>query len=367
MKAPTVAAALISLNAFVATAGGIDRSGQGLGALFETGDYIEASLSAVSPRVDGQDVSGAATGVVTGRYPMAGMSAKFEINPRLSVAWVLDQPYGARVLYGPGSPLLGGTQVDVSTSALLGLARWRLTEQFSVHGGMRLQHASAEVRLKGLAYGPMSGYRVRLGTDTAFSPVAGVAFELPDMALRVVATYHGATTHDMPTSESGGFDLLNGQSRTQVSTPRAVNLDFQTGIASQTLLFGQLRWVNWSAFRVDPQRFMAVTGEGLINLKDTRTTTLGLAQRFSPNWTGAVSLNHESRGQPLVSPLAPVNGRRGVTLAAIYTEGRLRISAGLSYIRLGDAKPETGTPDTPRASMQDNHTRGLGVTLGWAL
>jgi long-subunit fatty acid transport protein len=123
--------------------------------------------------------------------------------------------------------------------------------------------------------------------------------------------------------------------------------------------------VNWSEFRVEPARFLAVTGEGLIELKDTRTYTLGVARHFNDRWAGALSFNYEGRGDPLSSPLSPVNGRRGITIAAIYTQDAIKITAGISYIRLGDATLETGTPDTERAVMSGNKALGLGLKLGW--
>lgn len=366
MKWTWLAAVWLASQSSSLLAGGIDRSGQGLGALFEAGNHLEISLAGAAPSVEGIDLAGGATGNVGGDYRMASLSAKFDVDQRLSLAVVLDQTYGADLRYGETSPLLGGTRVDEDSDALLGLVRYRLGERFSIHGGLRVQRSSAEVRLNGLAYGPVSGYRVRLGPDTATGIVAGVAYERPEIALRLAATYHDAVDHALATTETGPFALLDGRSTTRISTPRAINLDFQTGIAADTLLFGQLRWADWSAFRVDPQRFMAVTGEGLIELDDTRTMTLGIAQRFNPRWSGALSVNYEAKGDPLVSPLSPVNGRRGATLAAIYTTDRWRVTAGISHVKLGDALLETGTPDTQRASMRGNRVLGLGLKVGWS-
>lgn len=348
-------------------AGGIDRSGQRLGPLFEFGDAFEMATSVVSPSVKGVDLLGGPTGDVAGQYRMSSLGVKFDLNDALSLGLVIDQPYGADLLYGESSSLLGGTRVDVSSSAALGLLRYRVGAGIGVHGGLRIQRASAFVRLQGLAYGPVSGYAVRLAEDTEPGGVLGVSYERPDIALRVSATYHGAIEHALATTETAPLPLLQGRSVTRIKTPRAVNLDFQTGIAPDTLLFGQIRWADWSQFRVDPERFMAVTGEGLIELKDTQTHTLGVAHRFNDRWTGALSLNREGKGDPLVSPLSPVNGRRGLTLAAIYTRDALRLTAGVSYIQLGDAVLETGTPDTPRAHMRGNATRGIGVSLDWAI
>lgn len=357
---------LLAMAATTAWAGGIDRSGQGLGALFEKGRYLEVSVSQVMPRVKGVDLLGGTTGDVAGNYYLPMLSVKLDANDRLSFAVVADRTYGADIHYGRGSALLGGTLVDVSSDAVLGLARYRLNEHFSVHGGLRVQKSAATVRLRGLAYGLVNGYQVRLGPDTATSPVIGIAFEKPEIALRISATYHDAITHKLKTRETAPLALLNGISTTSITTPRAVNLDLQTGIAEDTLLFGQLRWVNWSEFRVNPARFLAVTGEGLIDLKDTRTWTLGLARKLSDQWAIALSTSYEGKGDPLSSPLSPVNGRRGVTLAAIHTVDKVRITAGVSYIKLGDAKLETGTPDTQRATMGGNSTVGLGMNVGWS-
>lgn len=347
-------------------AGGIDRTGQGLGALFEEGRYLEISASQVMPRVKGNDLLGGPTGDVAGNYFLPSLSLKFDVTNKLSVAFVADKTFGADILYGDGATLLGGTLVDVASHGVLGLARYRINENFSLHGGLRVQTSSATVRLKGLAYGPVGGYQVHLGPDTALSPAAGIAFEKPEIALRVAATYHAAIKHKLDTRETAPLAPLNGDSTTPISLPRAVNLDFETGIAADTLLYGGLRWVNWSEFRVDPARFVAVTGEGLIELKDTRTWTFGLARRFTDRWAGAVSVNYEGRGEPLSSPLAPVNGRRGLTLAAIHTMDKVKVTVGISYIKLGDAKLETGTPDTQRATMSGNSTVGVGAKIGWS-
>lgn len=371
-------AALLTAWASTALAGGIDRSGQGLGALFEPGRHLELSIGHAAPSVKGTDLAGGPTGDVVGDHAVASLSAKFDVNRALSLAVVLEQTYGADLVYGRSSTLLGGTLVDEASHALLGLARYRLNDGFSVHGGLRAQRSSAEVRLAGLAYGPVNGYRVQLGPDTETGWVAGLAWEKPEIALRLALTWHGAIEHRLDTVETGplidpdgpgpasALPLLNGASTTRIRTPRAINLDFKTGVAPDLLLFGQMRWANWSEFRVDPARFLAVTGEGLIELDDTRTYTLGLARRFDERWTGAVSLNYEAKGGALVSPLAPIDGRQGITLAVIHSRDGLTLTTGVSYVRLGDARLETGTPDTHRATMGGNSALGVGVKLGWA-
>ncbi|MCX8508733.1 MAG: aromatic hydrocarbon degradation protein, partial [Rhodobacteraceae bacterium] len=160
-----LSASLIALGAGSAFAGGIDRSGQGIGPLFEKGGYAELSFGRVTPKLDGNDVAlfgGRPTGNVAGAYSQFGLAYKQDINDQLSYAIILDQPFGADVSYptvaNGGSMALGGTRAKTTANALTALLRYKMNDNFSVYGGLRAQRASGEVRLSGLAYGPVSGY-----------------------------------------------------------------------------------------------------------------------------------------------------------------------------------------------------------------
>ena len=157
--------------------------------------------------------------------------------------------------------------------------------------------------------------------------------------------------------------LLSGTSTTKVKTPKSWNLEFQTGVAADTLVFGSIRWVDWSSFLVDPENFVRVTGAGLVELEDTTTYTLGVGRKFTENWSGSASFSFEKSGNDLVSPLAPTNGKKGITLAAIYTRDNMKITTGINYTKLGDASPETS--DVARAQIRDADLVGVGVKVGF--
>lgn len=366
MKRLLMASVAVVAGGTSAFAGGIDRSGQGLGALFEKGRYMELSFGLASPSVEGTDVLAQPTGDVAGTYSQLGFSYKYDINDKLSMALNLDQPFGADIAYGLTSPLLGGTTAKAETYAVTGILRYKFNDAFSVHGGLRMQHAKGTITLSGLAYGTppagLSGYRVELDGDWAPGYLVGVAFEKPEIALRVALTYNSAIKHEMDTTQTIVPPATG--TVTEVETPQSINLDFQTGIAKDTLVFGQVRWADWSSFLIDPVNF---PGNGLVELEDTVTYTLGVARRFNENWAGSISVNYEGKGSDdLVSPLAPTNGRIGATLGAIYTVDNMKITAGINYTKVGDARPETGTPDTARASMTGNSVVGIGVKVGWS-
>lgn len=370
MKNVLISASVIAMGAGSAFAGGIDRSGQGIGALFEKGNYAELSFGMVNPSVSGVDLLGRSTQNVAGDYFSFGFAYKADINDQLSYAIIMDQPFGADVNYptaaAGGSVLLGGTLAKTTVTGLTTILRYKFSDRFSVHGGLRAQHASGDVRLSGLAYGGFNGYNVSLDDDIGVGYLVGVAYEIPDIALRVALTYNSEVTHELDTVERVGPVQIAPASVTEVNTPDSVNLDFQTGIAEGTLLFGQIRWVDWSEFKIDPVRFTTLAGGGLVDLEDSVTYTIGVGRKFNDMWSGAASVSYEDKGDPLVSPLAPTTGRLGLTLAAVYTQDNMKITTGINYTKLGDAQPETGTPDTARANMTDNSAVGVGVRIGFS-
>lgn len=363
-------AGVLALCTGTAIAGGIDRSGQGNGALFEKGRYVELSFGFVQPSVSGNDVAvfgSGASGDVAANYTQLGLSYKYDINEKLSFALNIDQPFGADVLYGTTSVALGNTNAVANATAITGLMRYKFNDAFSVHGGLRAQKSDAFIRLQGAAYAGLSTYNVTLESDTALGYVVGVAYEKPEIALRVALTYNSAIKHEFDTIERAGLVQIAPQSITETKTPQSVNLDFQTGIAANTLLFGQVRWVDWSQVELSPTFFAGATGgASLIELDNTVTYTLGVGRKFSDTWSGAFSLTYEDSTDPLVSPLAPTDGRFGATLAGVYTKDNMKISAGVNYTMLGDAQPETGTPDVARANFTDNSALGIGIKVGFS-
>lgn len=389
MKVAITSAAALLAGTVPVLAGGIERGNQMLGVLFEPGNYAELSYGHVKPTVEGTDLpqtvggipvypGGVATGNVSNSYNLVGLAYKHQFNESWSAAVILDQPFGADIYYPnpaageAGTPLLGGTLADVSSTHLTGVVRYKMPENgFGVHAGLRVSRANGTVALDGLAYGGpppagISGYRVDLDNDTAAGWLAGISWEKPEIAARVSLTYNSPITHEFDTTETIAGVPVSPMTTTEVDTPKSWNLEFQTGVASDTLVFGSIRWVDWSSFRVAPSGFFGPRFGSLVELEDSTTYTLGVARKFNDTWSGAASFSFEKAGDDLVSPLAPTNGRKGITLAAIYTRGNMKVTTGVNYTKLGDALAETGTPDTPRASMSGNSAWGIGVKVGYS-
>lgn len=359
-------------------AGGIERAPQSLAPLFENGNYAELSFGGVNPSVKGTDVAGFATGDVAQGYGFFGLAYKHQFTPNLSGAIIVEQPFGADILYpGTNSPVLGGTAVEVNSTTYTALLRYKFDNNFSVHGGLRGSHADGKLSLRGLGYnGPppagVSGYDLDIDGAWGIGWVAGIAYEMPEIAARVSLTYNSPIEHDFGMKETftipGVGTVPVGNDSYEVKTPRSWTLEGQTGIAADTLLFGSIRWVKWSEFRVDNFVFPTITGAELVEVEDTTTYTLGVGRKFTDNWSGSVSFLYEPSEGDTVSPLAPVNGRKAVTVAAIYTMDNIKITTGINYTKLGDATLGVGPSGAKRevANMDDSEVWGIGVRIGYS-
>ena len=256
------------LSAGAASGGTISRSEQPVIVLFEKGGengrYVEGAISWGKPDVTGIDSDGNSTGQVGKENWLLGAGFKMDFTDKWSGAFIYDQPFGADLDYQDSSLLYGGTggtNADVDALALTALARYKFNENFSVHGGLRVARFGADASLDGTAFGPLSGYTFEGDENWGVGGVVGVAYEQPARALRLILTYSSEITFDLDTTEDFPPPLagFSGDSTTEVVVPQSVNLDFQTGVAKGTLLFGQVRWVNWDGFEVRPQSLDSVT------------------------------------------------------------------------------------------------------------
>lgn len=344
-----------------ALAGGLDRTGQPIGALFETGNYAELSFGHTSPSLEGTDVLGNPIANVANDFSTVGLALKMDLNDQLSFAVIFDQPYGADVLYGgdPATTMLGGTMAKASSTSMTALMRYKFNERMSVYAGPRQVSADGEITLSGLAYGPASGYNVQFKDASGWGYVVGAAYEIPDIALRASLTYQSAVDLDFDTTEN----FFGATGTTQSEAPQSITFDFQTGVAADTLVFGSVRWAEWSAFTLEPTGL----GANLAQLDDVTTYTLGVGRKFSDALSGSFSVSYEDGGaDDLVSPLAPSNGQLALSLGARYNVNeQVTLSGGIRYTMLGDAQPETGTPDVARASFSGNNAVSVGLRVGF--
>ncbi|HKL56212.1 MAG: OmpP1/FadL family transporter [Roseovarius sp.] len=359
MTRTIITAAALCAASGAAYAGGVDRSGQSLSALFEQGNYAELSFGTVTPSVSG-NLLGLPSGNMTNPYWQVGAAYKQQINDNLSYAVIFDQPFGADVQYSANVPYpLATSSATLETAAVTGVLRYRMDNGFGVHGGLRVQRLEARANFPIVA-----GYNAVADADYGVGYLAGASYERPDIALRVSLTYNSKVKTSHTTLENLTAPVTALVTKTEVETPQSVNLDFQTGIAKDTLVFGGVRWVEWSEFTIDPLIYRGATGNAFLSYNDdTVTYTMGVGRRFTDTWSGSLSMTYEDGDSVTpVSNLGPTSGKFGVTVGARYKNENFSVSTGVNYTWIGDATTAIGPL---RPQFTDNSAIGVGVKVGW--
>lgn len=379
MKYAFSGAAVLLISAAPVMAGGIDRSGQFLGPLFEPGNYAEFSWSLAKPTIssDIADIGRLGVGTtntddIAGTYNSIGLAYKKQFNENFSGAVMFGQPFGSDINYPDaadgGSLYLQGTGATIDSEEVVGVVRYRFPDSgFGVHAGIRALSTSANASLGGGIWAAqrLDGYQLDIDRETDLGWLYGVSWEKPEIAARVALTYNSSITHDFDTTQSILGTQIVPQDITEVKIPKSVNLEFQTGVSPTMLVLGSVRWVDWSEFKVRPS---VLDGASLTNFEDSTTYTIGVAKKFTEQWSGAVSFQYEGEGDGVGTPLSPFEGRKGVTLAAIYSQDNLRITTGVSYVKLGQTDVGVGE-GAKRIVVGETDERkgwGVGVKVGYS-
>lgn len=366
MKRVTLATAVaLGVSATMASAGGFDRSGQPIGWIFESGNYVELSFGSIRPSVkgvqtqtlSGTSLAGSSSGNMAKAYSQVGVAFKMDLNDKVSVGMQLDPTFGADVSYPASATgyFLRGTTATIDGDSLVVAGRYKLNDKISVHAGIKSVGVGGNVFI---ARDGVPAYQATFGFDRAAGYLVGIAYEKPEIALRAALTYSSATTHDLVTTVGG-----RAAGVTQVELPASVSFDFQSGIAKDTLLFGQIRWSDWTATELNGPLYPA---NPLIGYdEDTVSYSLGIGRRFNENWSAAVTLGYEAAKGGIASNFSPTDGSKSIGLGATYTKGNMKITGGVRYVALGDTPALTlASPPFPPGTAGANYTGNTAVGIG---
>ena len=377
MKKTLLMACALCVGTTMVQAGGLDRSGQGTNILFEEGSVVQFRLGYTSPSVSGT-MRSISSGDIAESFFTPHLAYKTTLTEKLDFALIYDQPFGADISYAPNYPLstnpipLGRTDVlraTADTDALTALLRYKIEGGFSAIGGIRGQ------RIKANAVVPAAlGYRLETDDDIGFGYVAGVAWERPEIAARVALTYNSKISHNLSQTESlnprpippiSPGTVATFETESEIESPQSVNLDFQTGVAPRTLLFGSVRWVDWPQLVYDPPYYPAA-GE-LVEFDDASFTySVGLGYRFTDEFSGAVTLGYEASTGKAVSNLGPSDGFWSLGLGGTYSLEKAKITGGMRYTDIGDATADGFGPNA-RATFSGNSAWSVGIQITYAL
>jgi long-subunit fatty acid transport protein len=265
---------------------------------------------------------------------------------------------------------------DVTIYSTAYLARYSINENISVFAGLnQFSLGDSEVTTIGGHY--------KVASKSENVTVYGAAYEIPDIALRVEAIFQEETSTSLAASSSLSPLLpttpLTGASYT---IPETVTLNFQSGIAEDTLIFGSIHQQSWdtaqivipgNANGINPVTFAADTPVSAVSssFSDKTAYSIGVGRKMSDKLSLSISYSKEDGSGPTTDdPFTLSDGSQGITIGARYSlENNITISGGYNYTTAGDVKVihevAPGVPSGLTADYKDNSTSAIGVRLAF--
>lgn len=394
-KTALLATSALAVTASMASAGGIDRSRLPYAGMFEEGTYAELGFSTVNPSVSGAygpagigagtlfGSPGTTTGNMAESYTTLSLGFKTDINDKLSVGLFVNQPYGADAKYTAG--FYNGLEAHWSSEQIAALIKYDVGSGVSVYGGAKYVTSEAQIAipdrmirasmlaaggsaaaLAGAAPAGTLGYTATTDKNSQAALIVGAAYEKPEIALRVGLTYEQGFTHDFTSTErlpAFAATPLGGArtATTNIEMPRSITLDFQSGVAKDTLVFGMVRYSNWSVWEVRPPLYNAAFADDVTSIdNDVMTYQLGVGRRLNENLSVFGRVTYEEAKGGVASRLSPTDGSTSFGIGATYRQDKLKITGGIEYATLGSATDASGTNFTGNSAL------GVGVQIGYS-
>lgn len=173
--------------------------------------------------------------------------------------------------------------------------------------------------------------------------------------------------------------------KTLITTPQSVNLEIQSGLTANNIVYSQLRWVNWKDFEIQPRQFGAVVDYAaqqypelikpfnLIDYKNNQwSAKLGIAHMLSDQWLTTADISWDSGNDNPAGTLNPSDGFYALGLGSLYNINKNSfISYGIKYFRFNKAKVidlDANNPITQNSTLSKvgrNTAFAHGIRVGY--
>jgi len=321
-------------------AGGADVTLMPMEMMFEKGNYAEVSSARVRPNVKGSLV--APTGSMYPDYSANTLALKMEVNDKLSIGFAdylsaaIQVDYRKAGASGIPAAVHSPAFVDLEIRSRLLAVKYQANDNVSILGGVKLSKTSNATA--NVLKNPKGNLSIPSATGSALA--LGLAYEKPEIALRVSALYQSATKFDLPMTSSVGLALVNGKA----GLPKSMTLRFQSGIAKDTLVFGSAHRGDWAKTQVEFDTDTNSVGASIAlgnraarsSFTTTTAYTLGLGRKLSEKYAVSATYGWEKGSAVGTSLLSTTGGKKSLSLGGKYTTGPLALSVGYSRVRFGD-------------------------------
>ncbi|MDI6025836.1 outer membrane protein transport protein [Corticibacterium sp. UT-5YL-CI-8] len=362
------ATAITLSMAAAAGAGGFSRGTADTDILFEDGNFnIRTSMTYVSPtrKYSVNRFNPELVGVdYADSYVVPSAAVKFNILEDLRCAGTYTQSFGGAATWPTPSGLVGKLDEDFHVN------------EFGATCGYKFDVGKGRLWVLGGAFVEKVDYQliaqpVRLGgtlldgtlTDTNVGWRAGLAYEIPDIALRAQIMYRSG--FDVEATGSAYVQAFGTTLAAEgtANLPQSVEMKFQTGVAPGWLAYGSVKWMDWS---VTQELILDVPGTPIQSKneyfwRDGWTVTGGIGHAFTDKISGTAFVSWD-RGVGTGWDLTAETYTVGVGASLKDKFGELRVGAAAIY--QGDVSETQYTELFNRSVDAD---WGYALTAGYAI
>ena len=319
-------------------------------------------------------------------FYLSNAALKLQLDPHWSAGLIYEQPFATDIGYTlnpvASSPddLVNAVRFKLDTDNLTALVGYQPNQSWNVYTGLSYQSLKTHLKISGQSMGLLVDYTGDLNKDSASGWLTGVSYQRPEYALQSSLTYRSKIRHRQHFQEQistvPAIPLLNlpsGQNTT-IETPQSVNLEFQTGITANHLIYGSVRWVNWQNFKITSP-LISSDSNTPVTLVDYQTdqwsTTLGLAYVFNDKFTSTLDIGLDSGSGNPASTLSPSDDFYSFGVGGFYNiHTHLFIAAGIKYLKFNKAKIQqdqngSGSLFGPLSSVNNNDAFVYGMKVGY--
>jgi len=387
----------LALSTTAAYSGGWETGRLSTGFLYQEGNYLESSFGSLNYSINGtiqapastthkmakdqqrMSVSGkfqigsldvGLTSFGSGAIQMDGQSAAADTAAcSTAISDLTDSTTAAAIAQGTANPTatagmgaaigamrvscsyVPSADVKVDTNALI--ARYRFNENFSVIGGVR------QAKIKSSSVTTMASSYAIDPTNKA-GGVYGLAYERPDIALRLEVLRSEKIEIGLEGLVAGALPITGSN----MVVPEATTVNFQTGIAKDTLLMASAHKVGWAASQIE----VTVPARSALNISsefsDSTSYSLGLGRKLSEQTSASLTYSWENgSGSTSGSAFTMSNGSKTLSAGVSHKINALTISGGISYTKVGDVEVTHATGLS--SSYAGNSVTAAGVKIGY--
>ena len=375
-------AALLCSAPYLAYAEGLERVNINPSFMFADGNTAEIGFANVDPSLPAVKGTGSVFTFQSGLDVATSFSAltgsvKTEFGDNFDFGlWYTNQGNGVGLDYGTITGPDGNVTIkaDLEIPTLAAIGKYQINDNMSVFAGAKRITVNSGATLKlgsdthafnGTPYGvgAISGVpdvtsHWELSKKSEIGAIYGAAYEMPEIALRVILTIEDAIDLVIPATAKGGI-ANTGNATAGIGD--AMSLNFQTGIAEDTLLFGNIRRSQWADNQVKVP-YVSVGLQQISSFSDGDSYSLGIGRKINDDLSLSISGFYDGSSGGSISELAPTGATRTLSLGGKYAiADNADLSFGGSYSQRGDALTANY-----KASLTDSKVISLGAKVGFS-